>query len=114
LAMFFDVLDGIDSDDTKAATFLNLMDNGHDFQEALDLLDDSDEQPCWSAGTCEVYSFQGLVKEYVEDLAEQTGMLDEVPEALRGYFDWDAYARDATHDFTYQETAFGWFLFNNN
>lgn len=31
---------------------------------------------------------------FVEDLVEETGLLEDMPERLRGYFDYEAYARD--------------------
>lgn len=34
------------------------------------------------------------VADYAEEFAESTGMLSEIPENLRGYFDFEAFARD--------------------
>lgn len=34
-------------------------------------------------------------RDYVEQFADDTGMLDEVPESLRGYIDFERMARDA-------------------
>lgn len=31
---------------------------------------------------------------FVEDLVDETGLLEDMPEHLRGYFDYEAYARD--------------------
>ena len=45
--------------------------------------------------------------DYVADYIEQTGMLDSMPESLRGYFDFDAYGRDLWHEFTVAETSDG-------
>ena len=33
--------------------------------------------------------------EWAEDYADQTGMLDAIPDDLRGYFDYSAWMRDA-------------------
>ena len=42
----------------------------------------------------EIYLFEGTPKEYAENYLEETGMLDQIPENLRYYFDYDAFARD--------------------
>lgn len=36
----------------------------------------------------------GSIKEYAEDYIESTGLLESIPETLRYYFDYGAYARD--------------------
>jgi len=41
--------------------------------------------------------------DYVDDYIDQTGMLDSMPEHLRGYFDREAYGRDLQHDYTVAE-----------
>lgn len=35
--------------------------------------------------------------EYAEEYAEETGLLESMPEELRGYFDFEAYGRDLFH-----------------
>ena len=42
----------------------------------------------------DVYLFEGSALEYTEQYIEDTGMLDEMPENLRYYFDTEAFARD--------------------
>ena len=42
----------------------------------------------------DVTLFEGSPKEYVEQYIEDTGMLNELPDHLRYYFDTEAYARD--------------------
>ena len=37
---------------------------------------------------------EGNVKDYAEEYIDSTGMLDQMPESLRYYFDTDAFARD--------------------
>lgn len=44
---------------------------------------------------------------YVEDLVEETGMLDGVPDELRGYFAIDRYARDLQGDYTVERAPAG-------
>lgn len=45
-----------------------------------------------------------------EDYAEQTGMLNEVPESIQRYFDFEAFGRDLSYDFMEQNG----YYFNNN
>ncbi len=54
-----------------------------DLDEAPDLFNDQ------YAGT-----FDSLAA-WAENLADETGMLESVPESLRNYFDFEAWARDA-------------------
>jgi len=42
----------------------------------------------------EVGLFEGRSKEYAEEYIEDCGLLDEMPENLRYYFDVEAFARD--------------------
>lgn len=42
----------------------------------------------------DVTLFEGTALEYVEQFIEDTGMLDDMPENLRYYFDTEAFARD--------------------
>lgn len=37
---------------------------------------------------------EGTAQEYTEQLVEETGPLDQMPENLRYYFDMEAYTRD--------------------
>lgn len=39
-------------------------------------------------------------RDYVESLAENTGLLNEIPEHLRTYFNWDSFTSDAKFDYT--------------
>lgn len=50
----------------------------------------------WDAEGCEA-SYIGRFRddaEMVENVADETGLLDEIPENLRYYFDYEAYGRD--------------------
>ena len=42
----------------------------------------------------DVLLFEGRATEYVEQYLEETGVLDQLPEHLRFYFDVRAYTRD--------------------
>ena len=37
---------------------------------------------------------------YVENYVDETGVLNEIPDHLQVYFDYDSYGRDLRHDFT--------------
>ena len=39
-------------------------------------------------------------REYAENLADDIGMLADVPDELAAYFDWDAWTRDLAYDYT--------------
>lgn len=42
----------------------------------------------------DVYLFEGTLLEYAESYIDDTGLLNEIPEQLRTYFDTEAFARD--------------------
>lgn len=42
----------------------------------------------------DIYLFEGTATEYAESYIEDTGLLNEIPENLRYYFDTQAFARD--------------------
>lgn len=54
-------------------------------------------------------------QDYAEDLAEDCGLLDRVPEDLRGYFDLrGSWARDLAYDYTTEDAPGGGvFVFRN-
>jgi antirestriction protein len=37
-------------------------------------------------------------EDWAEDFLEEGGLLNEVPESLRGYIDYEKYARDASYN----------------
>ena len=53
-------------------------------------------------------------KDYAEDYVNSTGMLSEVPESIRNYFDYDAFARDLAYDYTVVECSGGVYVFDSN
>ena len=58
-------------------------------------------------------SFYGHFDSYTdlaEDYAEQTAMLNEVPESIQRYFDFEAFGRDLSYDFMDENG----YYFNNN
>lgn len=63
--------------------------------------------------------YQGTFRseaEWAEDYAEQTGMLDSMPENLRSYFDFESFARDCRMggDTTFIDGGKGVYVFNNH
>ena len=68
-------------DVTAFAAFLDY--EGMDIEEAAEAFSEQ------YAGT------YGSLEAWAEEFADDTGMLSEVPEALRRYFDFEAWARDA-------------------
>ena len=71
-----------DMDDDEAVKLIILIEHfGYSVEDALDRIDD-------------LHVFEGTAIEYAEELIESTGMLDQMPENLRTYFDTEAFARD--------------------
>lgn len=54
---------------------------GKSYKDALEAADD-------------VYIFEGTKEDYAYEFIEDTGALNEMPESLRGYFDYEGLARD--------------------
>ena len=53
-------------------------------------------------------------REYAEELADGTGLLSGVPEAVARYFDWAAWTRDLAFDYTVEDASGGGvFVFRN-
>lgn len=46
-------------------------------------------------------------RDYAASLADDNGLLDEAPEALKTYFDWDAWTCDLAFDYTTEPAAEG-------
>ncbi|WP_019959571.1 antirestriction protein ArdA [Woodsholea maritima] len=80
LKLWFEAFEALDEDD--AVKVIYLADHlGCTTDEVLGHLDD-------------VYLFKGAALEYAERYIEDTGLLSEIPEHLRYYFDTEAFARD--------------------
>ena len=80
LQTWFDKFEDLDGDDAIKAIYL-AEDLGYRLEDALDRLDDA-------------HLFEGSAIEYAESYIEDTGLLNEMPENLRYYFDTEAFARD--------------------
>lgn len=80
LKLWLEALEDLDQHDAVKAIYL-AEHHSYSADEALDHLDD-------------VYLFEGTPREYAESYVEDTGLLNEIPDSLRTYFDIEAYARD--------------------
>ncbi|MFC3052293.1 antirestriction protein ArdA [Kordiimonas pumila] len=80
LEQWFDDFEGMNPEDAVKAIYL-IDYNGCVSDDILSQLED-------------VCLFEGSALEYTEQYIEDTGMLDEMPENLRYYFDTGAFARD--------------------
>ena len=73
------------------ADILNcLCNNGYDAKEALESLDD-----------CRVYYDCYNMSDVAYEVASECGYLDEMPEHLRNYFDFEAFGRDLDIESTF-------------
>lgn len=64
-----------------------LIGDGYDWREAIGKKDD-----------CMYYSNCSSMAEVAEQYADETGLLDSIPENLRYYFDFEAFGRDMSYD----------------
>ena len=80
LEQWFDDFEDLDGENLVKAIYL--ADDLHcDMDEILTKLED-------------VYLFEGRAKDYAESYLEDSGLLNDIPENLRYYFDVEAFARD--------------------
>ena len=69
-------------EDHEAEIVKALINDGYSLEEALEKYEDC-------------YFYEGdTMAEVAENYAEETGLLDSIPENLRYYFDFEAYGRD--------------------
>ena len=80
LSTWFEQFEGLDDDEAHKAIYLASYE-GCGMDQILEQLDD-------------VHLFEGTAIEYAESYIEDTGLLDQIPESLRYYFDTEAFARD--------------------
>lgn len=56
----------------------------------------------------------GSFQDYAENMADDIGLLDGMPDDLRGYFNWSPWGRDLAYDFTTTDAPNGGvFVFRN-
>lgn len=81
LEQWFDDFEDMDDDDAVKVIYLTEHLGYSNPSDLLDKLDD-------------VCLFEGTAEEYAWDYIEETGMLNDMPENLRYYFDTESFARD--------------------
>lgn len=86
-------LDDYDREVVKA-----FIENGSDIEEALDGLRD---------GNYMVFSNCSDMADVAYQYIEETGLLNDIPEGLRNYFDYEAYGRDMSFEGTFIFTENG-------
>ena len=88
-----ETLEALDDDEKEVVDAI--MSEGYSLDEALEKKDD-----------CMVYCDCSDMEDVAREYAEQTGLLDSIPENLQSYFDFEAYGRDMSYE--------GTFVFTNN
>lgn len=66
-----------------------LIDDGYSFEEALDIV---------TSGDYMYYSNCDDMTDVAMQYIEETGLLNDVPEFLQNYFDYEAYGRDLSYE----------------
>ena len=84
-------------DDYDREVVNTFIENGSDIEEALDGLRDGDYM---------VFSNCSDMTDVAYQYIEETGLLNDIPEGLRNYFDYEAYGRDMSFE--------GTFIFTDN
>jgi antirestriction protein len=72
-----------------------LLEYGYTLEDAIDKIDD-----------CIVYYNCDTMEEVAERIADENGLLDQIPENLQYYFDFSAYGRDLEIEGTFIFTRF--------
>ena len=86
-----------DLDETEKEVFQALIEEGYKSEEALEKISDSDYMIFWNCSDME-----DVAREY----AEETGLLNQIPDNLQSYFDFEAFGRDMSYE--------GHFVFTDN
>lgn len=88
-----ETLESLDNDEKEVVDAI--MSEGYNLEEAIEKKDD-----------CIVYCDCSDMEDVAREYAEQTGLLNSIPENLQSYFDFEAYGRDMSYE--------GTFVFTNN
>lgn len=88
-----ETLESLDDDEKEVVDAI--MSEGYSLNEALEKKDD-----------CIVYCDCNDMEDVAREYAEQTGLLESIPENLQSYFDFEAFGRDMSYE--------GTFVFTNN
>lgn len=68
------------------------LENGCDMEESIEHVQNSDYS---------IYYGCDDMEDVAQEYADETGLLDSIPESLRGYFDFEAFGRDMGFEGTY-------------
>lgn len=85
-----------DMDDNDREVVEVMLSEGFTLEDAIDKKDD-----------CIVYSNCYDMEDVARGYAEQTGLLDSIPENLQSYFDFESYGRDMSYEGQYVFTKNG-------
>lgn len=83
-------------DDTEQIIIKALLDEGYNLEDALDKKED-----------CILYSGCNDMTDVAYQYIEETDLLDQIPEHLQSYFDYEAYGRDLSFEGHWVETDEG-------
>lgn len=79
-------------DHYETIAFQAFLENGCDIEDAIEHVQDSEYM---------IYSNCNDMEDVAREYAEETGLLDGMPENLRSYFDFEAFGRDMGFEGTY-------------
>lgn len=82
-----ETLEGLDDCEKEAVKAM--LSEGFDFDEALEKANDGDYM---------IYSDCEDMEDVAMQYAEETGLLNSIPENLQSYFDFEAYGRDMSYE----------------
>lgn len=85
-----------DMDESDKEVVEALISEGYELEEALEKKDD-----------CMIYHDCNDMTDVAEQYAEETGLLDSIPENLRDYFDFEVFGRDMGFEGTFVFTSYG-------
>lgn len=80
-----ETIDDLDEDEKEIVNAI--MGEGYSLEDAIDKKDD-----------VMIYYNCSNMEQVAEDYAEQVGLLNDIPESLRYYFDFEAYGRDMSFE----------------
>lgn len=89
-----ETLESLDDDEKEVVDAI--MSEGYSLEEAIEKKDD-----------CMVYCDCSDMEDVAREYAEQTRLLDSIPENLQSYFDFEAFGRDMSYEGTFVFTNKG-------
>lgn len=89
-----ETLEELDENDTEIVEAM--LSEGYSLEDAIDKKDD-----------CMVYSDCNDMEDVAREYIEETGLLNDIPENLQSYFDYEAFGRDMSYEGQYIFTKNG-------